>query len=100
MLELDRELARFEKLPLPTDAEGARLGALLFDAGKIEALVAELDGRIEGMAIFPEDSIPHPFPDSAFSLPRILSRTRSRSQLAARCSGELRAPARGIGSFI
>ncbi len=52
MVELDRELARFEKLPLPTDAEAARLGSLLFDGGRIEALVADVDGRVEGMAIF------------------------------------------------
>jgi GNAT superfamily N-acetyltransferase len=52
MVELDRELARFEKLPEPSDEEAARLGAMIFDGGKIEALVAELDGRVEGMAIF------------------------------------------------
>ncbi len=52
MLELDRELAAFEKLPLPDDAEAARLGAMIFDEKKIEALVAERGGRIEGMAIF------------------------------------------------
>jgi GNAT superfamily N-acetyltransferase len=52
MVELDRELARFEKLPEPSDAESARLAAMLFDEARIEALVAELDGSIEGMAIF------------------------------------------------
>ena len=52
MVELDRELARFENLPAPTDAEAARLGAMLFDESRIEALVAERDGAIEGMAIF------------------------------------------------
>ena len=52
MVELDRELARFEKLPEPTEAESARLGGMLFDEGRIEALVAELDGSIQGMAIF------------------------------------------------
>jgi GNAT superfamily N-acetyltransferase len=52
MIELYRELARFEKLPPPDDDEAARLGAMIFDRGKLEALVAELDGRIEGMAIF------------------------------------------------
>jgi GNAT superfamily N-acetyltransferase len=50
--ELDRELARFEKLPPPTDAEAARLSAMVFDEERIEVLVAELSGRIEGMAIF------------------------------------------------
>jgi GNAT superfamily N-acetyltransferase len=52
MSELDRELAAFEKLPLPNEAEAARLCAMIFDDKKIEALVAERDGRIEGMAIF------------------------------------------------
>ena len=52
MMELDRQLATFEKLPLPTEAEAARLGSMLFDEKKIEALVAERDGRIDGMAIF------------------------------------------------
>lgn len=52
IVELDRELARFEKLPEPSDAEAARLGAMIFDEGRAEALVAELDGSIEGMAIF------------------------------------------------
>ena len=52
MSELDRELAAFEKLPLPNEAEAARLCAMIFDEKKIEALVAERDGRIEGMAIF------------------------------------------------
>jgi len=52
MVELDRQLATFERLPLPTDAEAARLGAMIFDEKKIEAFVAERGGRIEGMAIF------------------------------------------------
>jgi GNAT superfamily N-acetyltransferase len=52
MVELDRELAAFEKLPIPDDAEAARLGSMIFDEKKIEALVAERGGRIEGMAIF------------------------------------------------
>jgi GNAT superfamily N-acetyltransferase len=52
MLELDRELARFEKLPPPDEAEGARLGSMIFDERKVEAMVAERCGVIEGMAIF------------------------------------------------
>jgi len=52
MAELDRELALFEKLPVPDEVEAARLGALIFDQKKVEALVAERDGRLEGMAIF------------------------------------------------
>ena len=52
MAELERELARFEKLPEPDESESARLRSWLFDEKRIEALVAELDGRVEGMAIF------------------------------------------------
>jgi GNAT superfamily N-acetyltransferase len=52
MVELDRELAAFEKLPPPDDAEAARLGRMIFDEKRIEALVAERDGRIDGMAIY------------------------------------------------
>jgi GNAT superfamily N-acetyltransferase len=52
MVELDRELAVFERLPPPSDAEAARLGAMIFDEKRIEALVAEREGRIEGMAIY------------------------------------------------
>jgi len=52
MAELYRELATFERLPLPDAAEAARLGAMIFDEKKIEALVAEREGRIAGMAVF------------------------------------------------
>ena len=54
ILELDRELARFEKLRPPDDEEGKRLLAWIFESGKLEALVAELDGRVEGVALFYE----------------------------------------------
>jgi GNAT superfamily N-acetyltransferase len=54
VLELDRELARFEKLPPPDDAEASRLAAWIFEAGRADALVAEIDGTIEGLAIFYE----------------------------------------------
>ena len=54
MLELDRELASFERLPPPDDAEAARLSAWIFDSGRADAFVAEIDGRIEGLAIFYE----------------------------------------------
>ena len=54
LIELDRELARFEKLRPPDDEEAARLLSWIFDTGKLEALVAELDGRIEGIALFYE----------------------------------------------
>ena len=52
MTELDRELARFEKLPPPNDAEAARLLSMIFDERALEAFVAEYRGRIEGIAIF------------------------------------------------
>jgi ribosomal protein S18 acetylase RimI-like enzyme len=52
MVELQRELARFERMAPPDDAEAARVAAMMFDEKKIEAFVAELGGRIEGIAIF------------------------------------------------
>ena len=59
MLELHQELARFEKMTPPDEAESARLAAQIFEAtprdrgraAQVEAFVAELDGRIEGIAI-------------------------------------------------
>jgi GNAT superfamily N-acetyltransferase len=54
IVELDRELARFEKLRPPDDEEAARLLSWIFDTEKLEALVAELDGTIEGIALFYE----------------------------------------------
>ena len=54
ILELDRELATFEKLRPPDDAEAARLLSWIFDTQKLEALVAEVDGAIEGIALFYE----------------------------------------------
>jgi ribosomal protein S18 acetylase RimI-like enzyme len=54
ILELDRELADFEKLRGPDDAEGRRLLAWIFDSKRLEALVAEDDGRIVGIALFYE----------------------------------------------
>jgi len=54
IVELDRELATFEKLRPPDDAEAARLLSWIFDTQKLEALVAEVDGRIEGIALFYE----------------------------------------------
>jgi GNAT superfamily N-acetyltransferase len=54
IVELDRELATFEKLRPPDDEEAARLLSWIFDTNKLEALVAELDGRIEGIALFYE----------------------------------------------
>lgn len=54
LLELDRELARFERLTPPDDEEGRRLLAWIFDEGKLEALVAEAEGEVQGMALFYE----------------------------------------------
>jgi GNAT superfamily N-acetyltransferase len=54
IIELDRELARFEKLRPPDDVEAARLLSWIFDTGKLEAFVAEVDGRIDGIALFYE----------------------------------------------
>jgi len=51
---LDRELARFEKLRPPDDEEAARLLSWIFESKRLEALVAEVDGRVEGMALFYE----------------------------------------------
>ncbi len=54
IVELDRELATFEKLRPPDDEEATRLLSWIFDTNKLEALVAELDGVIEGIALFYE----------------------------------------------
>jgi GNAT superfamily N-acetyltransferase len=53
-VELDRELARFENLHPPDDEEAARLLSWIFESKKLKALVAEVDGRIEGIALFYE----------------------------------------------
>jgi GNAT superfamily N-acetyltransferase len=54
ILELDRELADFEKLRGPDDAEGERLLSWIFGSKRLEALVAEEDGAIVGIALFYE----------------------------------------------
>ncbi len=54
ILELDRELARFERLRPPDDEEGRRLLAWIFQSERLEALVAELDGMVAGIALFYE----------------------------------------------
>ncbi|HYK41274.1 MAG TPA: GNAT family N-acetyltransferase [Thermoanaerobaculia bacterium] len=54
ILELDRELADFEKLRGPDDAEGRRLLSWIFDEKRLEALVAEDEGQIVGIALFYE----------------------------------------------
>jgi GNAT superfamily N-acetyltransferase len=54
IIALDRELARFEKLQPPDDAEAARLLAWIFESKRLEAFVAEVDGAVEGVALFYE----------------------------------------------
>ena len=54
IVELDRELATFEKLRPPDDEEATRLLSWIFDTEKLEALVAELAGKVEGIALFYE----------------------------------------------
>jgi GNAT superfamily N-acetyltransferase len=54
IVELDRELARFEKLTPPDDVEARRLLSWIFESQRLEALVAELSGRVEGAALFYE----------------------------------------------
>ena len=54
IIALDRELARFEKLRPPDDEEAARLLSWVFDSKRLEAFVAELDGAVEGVALFYE----------------------------------------------
>jgi GNAT superfamily N-acetyltransferase len=54
IVELDRELATFEKLRPPDGEEAARLLSWIFDTGKLEAFVAEVDGKVEGIALFYE----------------------------------------------
>lgn len=54
IVELERELARFERLTPPDDEEAQRLLAWIFDSKRLEALVAEVNGRIEGIALFYE----------------------------------------------
>lgn len=56
ILELDRELARFERLTPPDDEEGRRLLEWIFESRRLEALVAEEEksGTLHGMALFYE----------------------------------------------
>jgi len=54
IVELDRELARFERLRPPDEQEAARLLDWIFQLQRMEALVAEWDGRVEGIALFYE----------------------------------------------
>jgi ribosomal protein S18 acetylase RimI-like enzyme len=54
ILELDRELAHFEKLRGPDGEEGRRLLSWIFEDKRLEALVAEDEGAILGIALFYE----------------------------------------------
>jgi GNAT superfamily N-acetyltransferase len=54
IVELDRELARFEKLTPPNGVEARRLLSWIFESKRLEALVAELAGDVEGVALFYE----------------------------------------------
>ena len=54
VIELDRELARFERLRESDAAEGERLLGWIFRLRKFEALVVEVDGSVEGIALFYE----------------------------------------------
>jgi len=52
IVALERELADFERLEGPSEAEGALLLSWIFDEERLHALVAERDGRIVGIAIY------------------------------------------------
>lgn len=54
LIELDRQLARFERLPPPDDCEARALLRWIFETEELEAFVAEQDGRITGVALFYE----------------------------------------------
>lgn len=52
IVELERELADFERLRGPSDEEGQRLIGWIFRENKFRSLVAEADGKIVGMALY------------------------------------------------
>ena len=52
ILELDRELARFENLRGPDEEEGERLLRWIFAERRFEVLVAEKEGRVVGAALY------------------------------------------------
>jgi GNAT superfamily N-acetyltransferase len=52
IVELERELAEFERLRGPSAEEGERLIAWLFRENRFHALVAEVEGTILGMALY------------------------------------------------
>jgi len=52
ILELERQLADFEKLTGPTEREGQRLLDWIFREGRFHALVADRGGDILGVALY------------------------------------------------
>lgn len=52
ILEIERELADWERLTPPSAAEGRKLLAMIFDRREVEALVATAGGRVEGIALY------------------------------------------------
>ncbi len=52
ILELDRELARFESLQGPDEEEGRRLLRWIFEEGRFQALVAEKGRELVGVALY------------------------------------------------
>jgi len=54
IIELDRQLARFERLPPPDDCEAADLLRWIFETKELEALVADEEDAISGVALFYE----------------------------------------------
>lgn len=52
ILELDRELARFESLRGPDEEEGRRLLRWIFEERRFEALVAERGREVVGVALY------------------------------------------------
>jgi GNAT superfamily N-acetyltransferase len=52
ILEIERELAAWEKLRGPSAGEGKRLLSMIFDRREVEALVAVREGRVEGVALY------------------------------------------------
>ncbi len=52
ILALERELADFERLEGPSESEGKRLLAWIFDEERFHALVAEHAGEVVGIALY------------------------------------------------
>jgi len=52
ILEIEHELAAWEKMRGPSAAEGRKLLRMIFDRREVEALVATVGGRVEGIALY------------------------------------------------